>query len=251
MRIPALRSASPRRAGPLETLPANGPKTSAGCVALAEAGARIQVAEQYAYQPHHAARLACVASGRLGASQVQVSAAHTTTGLACCAGSSGCAADGPDHGAAVLRPGGRLPGRGGRPPRSASRRASDHRLAHFGDRLGCTIDGSRYFVGAGAALLVRGERANHRRTGPLLLSYREPMRRRSSGWWPGRTATWRAVPRGSRWRASGCTATCSHRPPHRRGDRRRRRAGRDGPLRPGRARRLLAEACQDRYLISS
>ena len=44
---------------------------------LVEQGARIQVAEQYIYQPHHAARLAFVASGRLGrVSQAQVSVCH-------------------------------------------------------------------------------------------------------------------------------------------------------------------------------
>lgn len=49
---------------------------------LAGAGGRIQVAEQYRYQPLHAARLALVASGRLGAvSQAQVSVAHGYHGI--------------------------------------------------------------------------------------------------------------------------------------------------------------------------
>lgn len=49
---------------------------------LVEDGARIQVAEQYIYQPHHAARLAFVASGALGrVSQAQVSAAHGYHGI--------------------------------------------------------------------------------------------------------------------------------------------------------------------------
>ena len=44
--------------------------------------ARIQVAEQYAFQPLHAARLAFVRSGKLGEiSQVQVSAAHGYHGI--------------------------------------------------------------------------------------------------------------------------------------------------------------------------
>ncbi|WP_183600819.1 Gfo/Idh/MocA family protein [Paenibacillus phyllosphaerae] len=44
--------------------------------------ARIQVAEQYLFQPMHAARLAVVRSGRLGAvSHVQVSAAHAYHGM--------------------------------------------------------------------------------------------------------------------------------------------------------------------------
>jgi predicted dehydrogenase len=50
---------------------------------LTEQGARIQVAEQYPYQPMHAARQACVDSGRLGRiSQAQVSAAHGYHGIA-------------------------------------------------------------------------------------------------------------------------------------------------------------------------
>lgn len=49
---------------------------------LVERGARIQVAEQYIYQPHHAARLAFVTSGVLGrVSQAQVSAAHGYHGI--------------------------------------------------------------------------------------------------------------------------------------------------------------------------
>lgn len=50
--------------------------------ALTERGAKIQVAEQYAWQPLHRARLNVVASGRLGrVSQVQVSVAHGYHGI--------------------------------------------------------------------------------------------------------------------------------------------------------------------------
>lgn len=56
-----------------------------GLIALTDLmrrGARIQVAEQYAFQPLHAARLALVRSGRLGpVSQAQVSAAHGYHGV--------------------------------------------------------------------------------------------------------------------------------------------------------------------------
>ena len=49
---------------------------------LARFGGRIQVAEQYQFQPLHAARLAIAASGRLGTvSQVQVSIAHGYHGI--------------------------------------------------------------------------------------------------------------------------------------------------------------------------
>ena len=53
-----------------------------GLVALNKLGARIQVAEQYHLQPHHAARIAVAQSGKLGAvSQAQVSAAHGYHGI--------------------------------------------------------------------------------------------------------------------------------------------------------------------------
>jgi predicted dehydrogenase len=49
---------------------------------LAQHGPRIQVAEQYRFQPLHAARLAIAASGRLGTlSQAQVSVAHGYHGV--------------------------------------------------------------------------------------------------------------------------------------------------------------------------
>ena len=49
---------------------------------LADAGARIQVAEQYQFQPFLAARLAIAASGRLGAiNQAQMSVAHGYHGI--------------------------------------------------------------------------------------------------------------------------------------------------------------------------
>lgn len=49
---------------------------------LVREGAKIQVAEQYFLQPHHAARLAFVRSGRIGAvTQAQVSAAHGYHGM--------------------------------------------------------------------------------------------------------------------------------------------------------------------------
>ena len=49
---------------------------------LVAKGAKIQVAEQYAFQPLHAARLAIVESGRLGTiSQAQVSIAHGYHGI--------------------------------------------------------------------------------------------------------------------------------------------------------------------------
>ena len=49
---------------------------------LAASDARIQVAEQYRFQPHHAARLAVIAAGELGTvTQAQVSVAHDYHGM--------------------------------------------------------------------------------------------------------------------------------------------------------------------------
>lgn len=60
-----------------ETPPAQDLNGLIGLEELTQRGARIQVAEQYPFQPLHAARLAVVASGKLGAiTQVQISIAH-------------------------------------------------------------------------------------------------------------------------------------------------------------------------------
>jgi len=60
-----------------ETPPASERDGLASLYGLVQNGARIQVAEQYTRQPHHAARLAFVEQGFLGAvSQAQVSACH-------------------------------------------------------------------------------------------------------------------------------------------------------------------------------
>ena len=49
---------------------------------LVASGAKIQVAEQYLFQPIHQARLAVIASGKLGTvSHAQVSAAHGFHGI--------------------------------------------------------------------------------------------------------------------------------------------------------------------------
>jgi predicted dehydrogenase len=65
-----------------ETPPAPDLDGLRGLAVLAQRGARIQVAEQYQFQPIHAARLAIARSGRLGTiSQAQVSAAHGYHGI--------------------------------------------------------------------------------------------------------------------------------------------------------------------------
>jgi hypothetical protein len=65
-----------------ETPPADSLEDLISLHELTRAGARVQVAEQYIFQPMHAARLAIVASGLLGSvTQVQVSAAHGYHGM--------------------------------------------------------------------------------------------------------------------------------------------------------------------------
>lgn len=65
-----------------ETPPAPDLDGLAALQPLVQQGARIQVAEQYIFQPLHAARLAFVRSGKLGAvTQAQVSAAHGYHGI--------------------------------------------------------------------------------------------------------------------------------------------------------------------------
>jgi predicted dehydrogenase len=65
-----------------ETPPAPDLAGLRGLQPLARRGARIQVAEQYPFQPLHAARLAIARSGRLGPiSQAQISAAHGYHGV--------------------------------------------------------------------------------------------------------------------------------------------------------------------------
>jgi predicted dehydrogenase len=66
----------------VETPPAVDLDGLRGLAPLARLGPRIQVAEQYRFQPLHAARLAIVASGRLGTiSEAQVSVAHGYHGI--------------------------------------------------------------------------------------------------------------------------------------------------------------------------
>ncbi len=65
-----------------ETPPAPDLEGLAALGDLAASGARIQVAEQYQFQPHHAARLAVIGSGALGTvAQAQVSVAHDYHGI--------------------------------------------------------------------------------------------------------------------------------------------------------------------------
>ena len=74
--------AGPRRAGPGRDTAGTGRSRGLRALAPLATTGRIQVAEQYQYQPLHAARLEVVRSGRLGAvSQARVSAAHGYHGV--------------------------------------------------------------------------------------------------------------------------------------------------------------------------
>jgi len=131
--------------------------------ALQEKGARIQVAEQYWRQPHHAARLAFAHSGRLGrVSQAQVSAAHGYHGISLIRRFLGIGA------ARVTVTARRFtspiikgPNRSG-PPDREHVGESTQLLANFdfGDRLGVLdFTSDQYFSWIrGQRLLVRGER---------------------------------------------------------------------------------------------
>ena len=131
--------------------------------ALQEQGARIQVAEQYWRQPHHAARLAFAHSGRLGRiSQVQLSACHGYHGISLIRRFLGIGAEQATVTARrFTSPIVQSPGRDG-PPRAEKIAESDQLLAtfDFGDRLGILdFTPDQYFSWIrGQRLLVRGER---------------------------------------------------------------------------------------------
>jgi predicted dehydrogenase len=106
---------------------------------LTEQGARIQVAEQYAFQPMHAARLRLVQSGKLGKiSQAQVSVAHDYHGINLIrrfleVGFGNCTITAQAFNSSVIQG----PGRDG-PPSSEILETEQHVTARFdfGDRLG-------------------------------------------------------------------------------------------------------------------
>ena len=130
---------------------------------LTERGAKIQVAEQYQFQPLHAARLAFASSGKLGTiTQAQVSAAHGYHGLSLVRGLLGVKFKEVQIWAQEFKsPILAGPGRGGPP---VEERISDSRqiIAYldFGDKLGVfDFTGDQYFSWIRSPrVLVRGER---------------------------------------------------------------------------------------------
>ena len=164
-----------------ETPPAPDLEGLAALHELTEQGAKIQVAEQYQFQPLHAARLALARSGKLGTiTQAQVSAAHGYHGTSLIRGLLGVQFEPctirARHFVSPLVAG---PGRGG-PPTEHTIVESRQVIAHldFGDRLGVyDFTGDQYFSWIRSSrVLVRGERGeinNHHVS--YLEDYRTPV----------------------------------------------------------------------------
>lgn len=131
--------------------------------ALVRDGAKIQVAEQYFLQPHHAARLAFAHSGKIGrVTQAQVSAAHGYHGVSLIRRFLGVKFENAKVTATVFKsPIVKGPSRSG-PPLREEIVESEQLLAFldFGDRLGVfDFTGNQYFgIIRDSRILVRGER---------------------------------------------------------------------------------------------
>ena len=127
------------------------------------ASARVQIAEQYAFQPHHAARLNFVYGGKLGPiSQVQISVAHGYHGVNLLrrflgVGYEGAALSGRRFRSRVVAGASRSG-----PPQKEELRDVDQDIVTFdyGDKLGVfDFTGEQYFSYIrDPRLLVRGER---------------------------------------------------------------------------------------------
>jgi predicted dehydrogenase len=143
--------------------------------------ARIQVAEQYFLQPHHAARLAFVRSGKLGRiSQAQVSVAHGYHGVSLIRKFLGIGFENAEITAtSVVSPLIEGPGRDGLPSAENVVEARQT-LAwlNFGDRLGVfDFTNRQYFATVrNPRLLVRGERGElFNDTASYLQDFRTPI----------------------------------------------------------------------------
>ncbi len=144
-------------------------------------GAPVQVAEQYIYQPHHAARLALIETGLLGAvSQAQVSAAHGYHGMSLIRHYLGIGYEPVRIRARkVVTPLVDGPNRSG-PPTTERIKASEQTIAwlDWGDRFGVfDFCGDQYFSWIrNERVLIRGERGeiiDHQAR--VLRRYDEPL----------------------------------------------------------------------------
>lgn len=164
-----------------ETPPAPNIERLAQLWSLVKQGARIQVAEQYIYQPLHAARLAFATSGKLGTvSQAQVSAAHGYHGTSLIRLFLGIGYEPARitarRFASPLIAG---PGRDG-PPSEEHLTSSAQVIAwlDFGDRLGVyDFTGDQYFSWVrGQRLLIRGDRGEiNNQEASYLQDFRTPI----------------------------------------------------------------------------
>lgn len=158
---------------------------------LTESGARIQVAEQYWLVPHHAARLAVVASGAIGPpTQAQVSAAHGYHGISLIRKFLGLRCEAPRITAMrFTAPMVGWPDLEGRLERERIEQpAQDVAWLDFGDRLGVLdfTEPQYYSAIRNERVLVRGERGEIiNDTVHYLKDFRTPIRlcldRRLSG----------------------------------------------------------------------
>ncbi|MEM7335681.1 MAG: Gfo/Idh/MocA family oxidoreductase [Chloroflexota bacterium] len=128
---------------------------------LVQNGAKIQVAEQYWAQPHHAARLAFAHSGKLGTvRQAQISVAHGYHGISLMRrflgiGYENCTVSGQSFTASIVEG----PGRSGPPQvERLIENTQDIVTFNFGDKFGIfDFTGEQYFSWIrGQRLLVRG-----------------------------------------------------------------------------------------------
>lgn len=149
---------------------------------LVRRGAKIQVAEQYFLQPHHAARLAFVRSGKIGrVSQAQISVAHGYHGVSLIRKYLGIGFENAEiTGTTFDSPIVEGPGRAGLPV-SEHVVESRQTLAwlNFGDRLGVfDFTGRQYFASIrDPRVLVRGERGEILNdTASYLHDFRTPLR---------------------------------------------------------------------------
>lgn len=165
-----------------ETPPAATVEEMTALWALTARGAKIQVAEQYFLQPHHAARLAFLASGKIGRpSQAQVSVAHGYHGISLIRKFLGVGFKNARITAKNFRsPLMEGPGREG-PPVRENLVEAEQMIAQleFEDRLGVfDFTGRQYFADIrDPRVLVRGERGELNNDKAVYLKdFRTPIR---------------------------------------------------------------------------
>jgi hypothetical protein len=165
-----------------ETPPARSIEEMSELCQLVKQGAKIQVAEQYFLQPHHAARLAFVRSGKLGrVSQAQVSVAHGYHGMSLIRRFLGIEFENAEITAtSFTSPIIEGPGRAGLPA-TENIIESSQTIAwlNFGDRFGVfDFTGRQYFASIrDPRILVRGERGEIvNDTASYLQDFRTPTR---------------------------------------------------------------------------